>query len=169
MEFVSCVSTSASSLVPAMPKVVVARKVTTIRGAPVDAAVGFKTVNRVRTKTGRAASTNIKSTLSVLPPEPTPPSSSLPDLYPIEPESEDEQAVLVGLGSRKGPSKAVSVSSKNFCTVRHALNQLQTKLTEWIPWREEFLDEILRLEGLSGRPLVCACCQGPGSLQLSSR
>lgn len=41
----------------------------------------------------------------------------------------------------------------------------QAKLTEWLPWREDFLDELLCLDGLDGRPLVCIVCQGPGNLR----
>lgn len=94
-----------------MPKVSASRGVGTIRATPVDNVVRIKTVNRTRTKKGRAASTNVMSTLSVLEPDPMPPPSNLPDLYPDDTLSGDEREVLVGSGNQKAPSKAVSVSA----------------------------------------------------------
>jgi hypothetical protein len=34
-----------------------------------------------------------------------------------------------------------------------------------LPWRDYFLQEILRLEGTGGRPLQCSACSGPASLR----
>lgn len=93
-----------------MPKVNVSRRAGTIRATPVDNVVKIKTVNRTRTKKGRAASTNVTSTLTILEPNPMPPPPNLPDLYPDDTLSEGEQEVSVGSGNRKVPSKAVSVS-----------------------------------------------------------
>jgi hypothetical protein len=38
-------------------------------------------------------------------------------------------------------------------------------LAEWLPWKEEFLDEILHLESLGGRPLQCVACQQPATFR----
>ena len=94
-----------------MPKAAALRKVTAIRGAPVDGAVKFRSINRGRNKTGRATANNVKTTLEFLPsePEPTPPPlPTLLDTYPESPQSGDEEGIQ--LKTPKGPSKAVSVS-----------------------------------------------------------
>ena len=39
----------------------------------------------------------------------------------------------------------------------------QAKLAEWLPWREDYLDELLCSDRLDGRPLVCVACQCPGN------
>ena len=102
-----------------MPKVVVTRKVTTIRGAPADTAVKTKMTNRARTKNGRATSAHLKTTLNVLEPDPTPTQSALPDLYPENPpsdnESDGEREVLANTGPHKASGKAVSVSPNFSC------------------------------------------------------
>ena len=36
---------------------------------------------------------------------------------------------------------------------------------EWIPWRDQFLEELLRSEGLGGFPLQCTECQLPASFR----
>ena len=95
-----------------MPKAVALRKVTALRGAPVDTTVKFKSLSRGRNKAGRATANDIKTTLEFLPSEPTPlPPSVLPDMHsenPEDPESDDEE--LIQLKTQKGPSRAVSVS-----------------------------------------------------------
>ena len=42
-------------------------------------------------------------------------------------------------------------------------SEQQAKLAEWLPWREEYLDELLCSDGLDSRPLVCVACQRPGN------
>lgn len=87
-----------------MPKAAAPRKVT----APVDATVKFKTINRARNKAGRATASNVKTTLELLPLEPAPPPSVLPDHIPQDPESDVEEKIQ--LKTQKNTSKAVSVS-----------------------------------------------------------
>ena len=94
-----------------MPKTV-GGKVKTLRGVPVDTVIRVKTSARTRTKKGRAASTNVSTTLRNLDLDPTPPLSRPLDLYIEDPLSDDEQEVSPRPGLRKGPSKAVSVSSR---------------------------------------------------------
>jgi len=92
---------------PAMPKAA-PRKVGSVSSAPANSTVHIKSVNQGRNKTGRAAASNVKTTVESLPPEPAPPPPLfvLPD--PVDPESESEEEVL--LTTPKGPSRAVSVS-----------------------------------------------------------
>ena len=100
-----------------MPKAVVVRKVATI-STPANTAVKVKTTGRARTKNGRATSTNVKTTLNVLQPDPIPTPSELPALYPEDPvlsDESDEQEDLVEVGAQKASRKAVSVSLHLSC------------------------------------------------------
>jgi hypothetical protein len=94
----------------AMPKAVAARKANTIR-VPTHPSLKIRTTNRSRTQKGRATSTHVNTTLTILERDPTPLSSDLPDLYPENPLSDDEEETFSTV--RKGPSKAVSVSSSS--------------------------------------------------------
>jgi len=89
-----------------MPKAAVPRKFTVTSGAPANVTVKYKSINRGRNQVGRATASNVKTTVKVLPPEPTPvPPSFEPD--PVDPDSEEEEIQLI---TPKGPSRAVSVS-----------------------------------------------------------
>lgn len=100
-----------------MPKA--ARKVNVIRSIPPDMTIRVKTSNRTRTKAGRATSTHVKTTLNILEPDPPSTPSGLPDLYPENPlsndESDGEPEVSADARTRKGSSKAVSVSFHPSC------------------------------------------------------
>ena len=63
--------------------------------------------------------------------------------------------------TRKGPSRAVSVSFTSIFLFAgaHLPESDQTKLGEWLPWRWKFLEELLRLEAIGGCPLQCTECQ----------
>jgi len=93
-----------------MPKVTARTKILTIKGAPAEATVKVKTSSRARNRSGRVTSSAIKTTHDFLPPDPPSPPSVLPDLYPEDPASEDETENHVLPRTRKGPSRAVSVS-----------------------------------------------------------
>jgi len=95
-----------------MPKAGTIRKVTALRGVPVDATVKFKTSNRSRNRAGRATTSGIETALELLPPEPPPTPLPVPqDLYPGDPESESEESEEeITVSTQKGRSKAVSVS-----------------------------------------------------------
>lgn len=92
-----------------MPKAAASRKPLTIRGAPLGSTVKVNTTNRSR-KNGRATSTRVKTTQEFLPIETDPPPSELPELLPRDPVSDGEDVSPTLPPTRKGPSRAVSVS-----------------------------------------------------------
>ena len=109
---------SISASLSPMSKVVMVRKVATI-STPANTAIKVKTTGRARTKNGCATSTNIKTTLNVLQPDPIPTPSELPALYPEDPvlsDESDKQEDLVEVGAQKASRKAVSVSLHPSCT-----------------------------------------------------
>jgi hypothetical protein len=146
-----------------MPKAVTSRKVVVIRGAPVDTTVKFKTVNRTRNKSGRAIANNVKTTLEFLPSDSTPPPSAILDPYSRDSETDDDEQIQPI--AQKGPSRAVSVSPRVICNIDSRLSRKQSRLSEWVPLREEDLDELVRLDGLGGSPLACVHCQCPAQFR----
>lgn len=100
------------------------RHLLTIRGSLPEVTVKVKTTTRARNKSGRVTSAVIGTAHDLVPSEPNPtPPPPLPDIYPEDPASEDETNKPVLPSTRKGPSRAVSVSFLFHNTHWIALNQ----------------------------------------------
>ena len=93
------------------------KKLITFKSVPPDASVKVKTTMRGRNQHGRVTSSVINTTRTLIPAQssPTPP-SILPDLFPEDAASEDESNEPVLPSTRKGASRAVSVSFPLHCT-----------------------------------------------------